>query len=226
MMKTRKPRGPRFLFSQVGIRKGATLVSRYDDSERCTVVRDGYVKFKEEEMRFIDATRKLKQLRNAKWANQPGKGLKPSQHWKYDDKLLVEIYKDTYSREDGLQEGEEKIPEGAPEGARRTVQVNRYERDSKNREKAIKTHGVRCVGCDIKMEEMYGKIARGFIEIHHVKPISTVPEGYRPDIDDLVPLCPNCHAVVHLEASRQKSSKKLPLSIDKLKELIKKNRKS
>ena len=221
-----KKRRGRFRFSEVGIRKGATLVSIYNASERCTVVQDGYVEFNGEKMRFIEATRKLKKLKNHEWANQPGKGLRPAQHWKYHDKLLVDIYEDTYSREDGMQEGEEKIPEGVPEGARRTIQVNRYERDSKNRKEAIKEHGVRCFGCDIKMEEMYGKIARGFIEIHHVKPISTVPEGYRPNINDLVPLCPNCHAVVHLEASRQKSSKKLPLSIDKLKELIKKNRKS
>ena len=66
------------------------------------------------------------------------------------------------------------------------------------------------------MEEMYGKIAIGFIEIHHVKPISTVPERYRPDIDDLVPLCPNCHAVVHLKTR--------PISIAKLKRMIKKKR--
>ena len=215
-----------FRFSEVGIRKGATLVSKFDTSVRCTVVRDGYVEFNGKLMKFIEVTRQLKKLKNYEWVNQPGKGLRPALYWKYRDKLLVDIYEDTYSREDGLQEGEEKIPEGVPEGARRTIQVNRYERDLKNRQAAIKKHGVRCFGCGIKMEEMYGKIARGFIEIHHVKSISTVPEGYRPNIDDLVPLCPNCHAVVHLEASRQKSSKKLPLSIDKLQELIKKNRKS
>lgn len=222
----KKKRGPLFRFSEVGIRRGATLFSRYDVSERCTVVRDGYVKFKGKEMRFIEATRQLKKLRSPDWARKPGKGLRPSQHWKYGDRLLVDIYKEKYSREDGLQEGEERIPEGVPEGACQTILVNRYERDSKNRKEAIKRHGVRCFGCGIKMEEMYGKIARGFIEIHHVKPISTVPKRYRPNIDDLVPLCPNCHAVVHLEASRQKSSKKLPLSVDKLKELIKKNRNS
>ena len=226
MAKQKNPRRPRFRFSDVGISVGETLSSRYDASVKCTVARDGYVKLDGQEMRFIEATRKLKQLRKAKWAKQVGKGLRPAQHWKYRGRLLVEIYNETYLREsDGRQEGEEEISEkGVPEGAVRQRRVNWYERDPKNRKSAIKKHGVRCLGCDLEMEERYGKIAKGFIHVHHAKPLSTVPEDYQPDIDDLVPLCPNCHAVVHLRERRSK--KKRPLTIKELQARVRKHKKS
>lgn len=97
-----------------------------------------------------------------------------------------------------------------PEGAVRRVAVNQYERSPKNRKRAIRAHGVRCFGCRIEMAETYGEIAKGFIHIHHVKPIAAQPQ--EPDVDDLIPLCPNCHAIVHLA--------KPPLSIKRLRELI------
>ena len=111
------------------------------------------------------------------------------------------------------REGEE-VDEGfqvRDEGAAQHVWVNRYERDQRNRQAAIRKHGVRCFGCRVEMAEVYGEIAKGYIHIHHVKPISAV-QGARPQINDLVPLCPNCHAIVHLENP--------PISINRLKELI------
>ena len=108
------------------------------------------------------------------------------------------------------REGEEEL-ETEEEGNAQSILVNRYERDPKNRQAAIEKHGVRCRGCGKEMAEVYGKIAKGYIHVHHVKPISTV-QGARPDIDDLVPLCPNCHAIVHLQTP--------PIPINRLKELI------
>ena len=64
---------------------------------------------------------------------------------------------------------------------------------------------------------MYGEIARGYIHIHHTKPLADVANPKVPDLDDLVPLCPNCHAIVHLENP--------PLTINRLKELISEQRK-
>ncbi len=109
-------------------------------------------------------------------------------------------------------EGEEYLENFGEEGAVRTIRVNQYERDPRNRAAAIRRHGVRCFGCRREMAEMYGEIAHGYIHIHHTKPIS---RGQRkPSVDDLVPLCPNCHAVVHLRDT--------PLTINELKELIRK----
>jgi 5-methylcytosine-specific restriction protein A len=47
-------------------------------------------------------------------------------------------------------------------------------------------------------EKMYGELGRGFIHIHHVVPISTIGKEYLLDpVKDLVPVCPNCHAMLH-----------------------------
>ena len=94
----------------------------------------------------------------------------------------------------------------------RSIRVNQHERNPRNRAKAIERHGVRCFGCDREMAQLYGAIAAGYIHIHHTKPIGQSIGQTTPDINDLIPLCPNCHAIVHLEDP--------PLTIDRLKELI------
>ena len=87
---------------------------------------------------------------------------------------------------------------GFPEGASETVKVNRYERDRRNRAAAIAIHGTRCKACGLDFGERYGPIGQGFIEIHHVTPVSKLGEGYIIDPEtDLVPLCSNCHSMVH-----------------------------
>ncbi len=109
-----------------------------------------------------------------------------------------------------------KLPEEAfesvefSEGARVTISVNRYERDGAARAACIARSGLRCFGCGLLMEERYGQIARGFIHVHHVKPLSfrKVVHSVNPELD-LIPLCPNCHAVVHLADP--------PLSLEQLK---------
>ncbi|MGB8698791.1 MAG: HNH endonuclease, partial [Thermosynechococcaceae cyanobacterium] len=38
--------------------------------------------------------------------------------------------------------------------------------------------------------------------VHHIKPISEIGESYIVDpVTDLIPVCPNCHAVIHLKSS-------------------------
>lgn len=87
---------------------------------------------------------------------------------------------------------------GYPEGALKTVRTNRYERDRRNRAVAIAIHGTACKGCGLEMGTRYGSVAAGFVEIHHITPVSQLGAGYVIDpVRDLVPLCPNCHAVVH-----------------------------
>lgn len=116
-------------------------------------------------------------------------------------------------------EGGNDIPpadnqQGFPEGAVTTVTVNRYERNRRNRAAAIAIHGIRCKGCDMSFSERYGEIALGFIEIHHLVPVSKMPTGYIINpVNDLVPLCSNCHSVVHRADP--------PLPVDALRSLIK-----
>lgn len=87
---------------------------------------------------------------------------------------------------------------GLPEGAKVRIEVNRYERDRRNRAAALAIHGHRCMACGTDMAERYGPVAEGLIEVHHVVPVSEVDHGYIIDpISDLVPLCPDCHSVTH-----------------------------
>lgn len=88
--------------------------------------------------------------------------------------------------------------EGLPEGARVTVEANRYERSPANRLACINHYGASCWACDLDFQHAYGDIGAGFIEVHHRVPVSQLGDGYRVDpVRDLVPLCSNCHSMAH-----------------------------
>jgi 5-methylcytosine-specific restriction protein A len=96
------------------------------------------------------------------------------------------------------------------EGAVRSILVNAYERDPKARADCLAKYGKRCAVCTISFEEHYGEIGKGFIHVHHKKPLATIRSEYKinPKID-LIPVCPNCHAMLH--------SSNPPLSVATLK---------
>lgn len=88
--------------------------------------------------------------------------------------------------------------EGYFEGALKKVYVNHYERDREARNKCIEAHGCKCCVCGMDFENMYGELGKGFIHVHHIVPISMIGKEYKIDpIKDLVPVCPNCHAMLH-----------------------------
>lgn len=87
---------------------------------------------------------------------------------------------------------------GLPEGACSTVTVNRYERSPANRAACIAAHGSKCNVCGFDFGMAYGPFANGYIEVHHRIPVSKMGAGYQVDpVNDLIPLCANCHAAVH-----------------------------
>jgi 5-methylcytosine-specific restriction protein A len=89
--------------------------------------------------------------------------------------------------------------EGLPEGALTKILVNKYERNPKNRNACLAYYGCMCFVCGFDFGEVYGDFASNFIHVHHTTPVSKLGENYIVDpIKDLVPLCPNCHAAVHL----------------------------
>lgn len=97
-----------------------------------------------------------------------------------------------------LEEHEAEELEGYPEGAVQKVEVNRYERDRRNRAAALAIHGSACLACGMDFGRTYGPHADGYIEVHHVVQVSQLGSDYVIDPkEDLVPLCPNCHAVAH-----------------------------
>lgn len=79
------------------------------------------------------------------------------------------------------------------------VFVNRYERNQRARQECIRHHGDKCFACGFDFGITYGDIAKGFIHVHHLTQLADINEEYDVDpINDLVPLCPNCHSVIHL----------------------------
>jgi 5-methylcytosine-specific restriction protein A len=102
-----------------------------------------------------------------------------------------------------LETENEFFPEAVPtngltEGASRQVSINAYERNSTARRLCINHHGAKCKVCSFDFASVYGPIGSGFIHVHHIVPLSDIRGSYQVDpINDLVPVCPNCHAMLH-----------------------------
>jgi hypothetical protein len=100
------------------------------------------------------------------------------------------------------------------EGASKTVTVNRFERNPAARSACIARHGSTCAVCGIDFGATYGVIGEGFIHVHHVVPISEVGGEYVINpITDLVPVCPNCHAMLHRGSA-------VPRSVSELQKIV------
>jgi len=99
------------------------------------------------------------------------------------------------------------------EGAARKITVNAYERNAEARSRCIACHGFKCFICSFDFGVSYGELLEGFIHVHHLRPLSEIDGEYEVDpIEDLRPVCPNCHAVIH--------RRKPPFSIDEVKAML------
>ena len=55
--------------------------------------------------------------------------------------------------------------------------------------------------CGFEFGDQYGEWGEGFIHVHHVVPLAKRGERYEVDpVHDLVPVCANCHAMLHRRA--------------------------
>ena len=125
---------------------------------------------------------------------------------KYDDNVQIE--KDTTTIRLELKFNivdwqDEKIGEGeyahfGEEGIRKAVLVNKYERDPRLRAEAINVHGTACLVCGFDFGKTYGEFGEGFCHIHHLNPLGEVRSHHKVNPKtDLIPVCPNCHAMLH-----------------------------
>lgn len=104
------------------------------------------------------------------------------------------------------------------EGHLRYYYGKRFERNPKNRKLAIQHHGLDCFVCGFNFEEVYGERGKDFIEVHHVKPLSMLEKAVEVNPEtDLVPLCANCHRIIH----RRKDD---VLNLESLKNMISKEK--
>ncbi len=116
---------------------------------------------------------------------------------------------DTVEVADQLLQGQEGIVEGNVVWRRHRS----YERDPRNRAKAILYHGNLCFGCGFSFDAVYTPgHARSYIEVHHIRPLREGPAVVDP-YSDLIPLCANCHRMVHRNSNQ-------PLTLVELQQLL------
>ena len=160
-----------------------------------------------------------------KWSNarQDEDGEGPPVIGGFTPKLSVrgflQIGNDWYATALGHEEAETGLteeleqPERYPEGARKQVYVNAIERSGKARDACIHHHGLDCTVCGFNFQRTYGQIGEGFIHVHHLVPVGALRGERMVDpVQDLVPVCPNCHAMIHQVTP--------PLDIDQLRSLL------
>jgi hypothetical protein len=101
------------------------------------------------------------------------------------------------------------------EGARVAREVKTIKRNAAIVAEAKRLKGCVCEACDFDFGAVYGTIGEGFIEAHHIEPLSE-RNGVdkQTTVDDFAMLCSNCHAMVHKEEPA--------MPISKLRKLLKK----
>lgn len=105
------------------------------------------------------------------------------------------------------------------EGGVKTKLHKIRERNRAAREMCIRAKGTKCSVCGFDFKAVYGEIGKGYIQVHHLKQLSST-RGIRitDPIKELAPVCPNCHAMLH----RGKNGKML--TIEELKALVKQSK--
>lgn len=106
--------------------------------------------------------------------------------------LVKDIYDETIYADEVDSETEYS------EGKTKKVLVNSYERNPIARKKCIEHYGLNCQVCDFNFEKKFGELGSDFIHVHHKIDISTIGVEYSVNpITDLIPVCPNCHSMLH-----------------------------
>lgn len=116
----------------------------------------------------------------------------------------VQVYKTEYS--------------SFAEGSKKLVYTSKYERSPQLRRETLRIKGTTCVCCGFNFKSMYGCIGDAYIHIHHTKPLHIFEgEVITVSVEDMEPVCPNCHAMLHRKKTKT-------LSISELKNYISENR--
>jgi 5-methylcytosine-specific restriction protein A len=100
------------------------------------------------------------------------------------------------------------------EGTSRRISVNAYERNPRARAACLKHYGAVCQVCGMDFNSKYGEVGQGFMHVHHKRPIAMLKANYTVNpLKDLVPVCPNCHAMLH--------RREPPFDVEQLRTLVK-----
>lgn len=143
--------------------------------------------------------------------------------FKWDDlKHGLEIVQSTSSKQRKIEVFDELTVQ---EGVKKFVENEVFVRSSKLREIAIehytKNDDIFCDTCNFSFKQFYGDYGKGYIEIHHIKPIfkygdEELEKTISDALNNVLPLCSNCHRIIHRNWRN-------PLEISQLNEMINKN---
>ena len=120
---------------------------------------------------------------------------------------------DKISSDDFVDPSEDEgTNENGTEGKRKRNLGTRVERSKKVRDQCLKHWGYSCQVCELNFEDRYGSIGKNFIHVHHLNPIALTGETKTDPVNDLRPVCPNCHSMLHKQYP--------PFSVEDLKKII------
>lgn len=117
-----------------------------------------------------------------------------------------------------VEEDEESFPEG-----KFIYRIHRMRERNKKaveaaKRAALKDGNMHCSICGFDFEKQYGHRGAGYIEFHHIKPISEYAPNEETKPSDLIPVCANCHRMLHRG--------KPWITPDELRAIVKKNHSS
>ena len=98
---------------------------------------------------------------------------------------------DFYEEEDGFVEGKQVL------SLHNRIERNRKVVDLLKANRLKKDPNLKCEICNFSFIEKYGDWGEGYIEAHHIKPLSTIKEETKTKIEDLILVCSNCHRMLH-----------------------------
>lgn len=117
-----------------------------------------------------------------------------------------------------IEKSEKQIAIQFEEGAIREITQELQYRNPNLKKKAVQIRGAKCEACGFDYEECYGDIGAGYIEIHHLLPLSqSEKKTISLSIEDVVLVCANCHRMLHHNGIE-------PIPIKKLQYIVKHQR--
>lgn len=130
----------------------------------------------------------------------------------YAQKHNIDLDSITLSDDSPIQESDdEKDEKQRVEGRLTEAKVLRRQRNRQARQLCLEASGYKCYVCGFDFEKTYGEIGKGFLEVHHTKPLATYDDEHPIPQSELCALCSNCHSMVH--------RKKEVMDVDELKRI-------
>jgi predicted HNH restriction endonuclease len=99
------------------------------------------------------------------------------------------------------------------EGGVKEITIELQRRDPKLRTQAIAEYGYKCQVCKFDFEEFYGDLGVGYIEVHHLRPLSDRKRAHTVTIKNVAVVCANCHRVLHRTG-------KNPMKLEELRRIV------